>query len=95
MSKQKVPKRSCTLETRDRSRESGAPKVVSDLSMLPRRNQADFVICRWKYFLACYGCSFIPALVYLFVSTKSKGKVYGPALVSTGHNSEKQMLTLH
>ncbi|KAF6235973.1 hypothetical protein HO173_005601 [Letharia columbiana] len=35
----------------------------------------------WKYFLACYGCSFIPALVYLFVNTKSRGKIYGPALL--------------
>lgn len=35
----------------------------------------------WKYFLGCYGCSFIPALVYLFVNTKRRGKVYGPALL--------------
>lgn len=48
----------------------------------------------WKYFLACYGCSFIPALVYLFVNTKSRGKIYGPALVSTRYSSEKQSLTL-
>jgi len=35
----------------------------------------------WKYFVACYGCSFIPALAYLFVNTRKRGKVYGPALV--------------
>lgn len=35
----------------------------------------------WKYFLGCYGCSFIPALVYLFVNTKSRGRIYGPALL--------------
>ncbi|KAL9072509.1 MAG: hypothetical protein Q9161_003521 [Pseudevernia consocians] len=35
----------------------------------------------WKYFLGCYGCSFIPALVYLFINTKSRGKIYGPALL--------------
>ncbi len=49
----------------------------------------------WKYFLGCYGCSFIPALVYLFVNTKRRGKIYGPALVSTRHISEKQLLTLN
>ena len=36
----------------------------------------------WKYFIACYGASLIPALVYLFISTSDRGKVYGPALVS-------------
>ncbi|MCJ1451450.1 hypothetical protein MMC28_001787 [Mycoblastus sanguinarius] len=35
----------------------------------------------WKYFFGCYGCSFIPALVYLFASTKRQGKIYGPALL--------------
>lgn len=37
----------------------------------------------WKYFIACYGFSFIPALVYLFINVEGRGKVYGPALVST------------
>lgn len=37
----------------------------------------------WKYFLGCYGCSFLPALAYLFVNTKGRGKIYGPALVRT------------
>ena len=35
----------------------------------------------WKYFVACYGAAFIPATIYLFVDTESRGKVYGPALV--------------
>lgn len=33
---------------------------------------------KW-YFLACYGIPFIPALVYIFVSTKEKGRMYGNA----------------
>ena len=37
----------------------------------------------WKYFVACYGCSFVPALAYLFVNTKKRGRIYGGALVST------------
>lgn len=36
----------------------------------------------WKYFLLCYGLPFIPALVFLFIETKSNGKVYGDAVVS-------------
>ena len=35
----------------------------------------------WKYFLGCYGASSIPAVVYLFVSSRSRGRVYGPALL--------------
>ena len=36
----------------------------------------------WRYFMACYGFSFIPALAYLFINVEGRGKVYGPALVS-------------
>lgn len=35
----------------------------------------------WKYFLACYGVPFIPALTYLFVSSQERGKIYGGATV--------------
>ena len=35
----------------------------------------------WKYFIGCYGTSFIPATVYLFVKSKNRGRVYGDALV--------------
>ncbi|KAL9102954.1 MAG: hypothetical protein Q9163_001941 [Psora crenata] len=35
----------------------------------------------WKYFAGCYGVSFVPALVYLFVDTEGRGKVYGHALL--------------
>lgn len=35
-----------------------------------------------KYFLACYGISLIPAIVYIFIETKDRGKIYGPAVVS-------------
>jgi hypothetical protein len=36
----------------------------------------------WKYLLLCYGLPFIPAFVYLFVSSETRGKVYGDAVVS-------------
>lgn len=35
----------------------------------------------WKYFIFCYGVPFIPAFVFLFIDTKSRGKIYGPAIV--------------
>jgi len=36
----------------------------------------------WRYLLGCYGASFVPAFVYIFIDTKGRGKVYGPAIVS-------------
>ncbi|KAL8658762.1 MAG: hypothetical protein Q9226_000787 [Calogaya cf. arnoldii] len=35
---------------------------------------------KW-YLLGCYGASFVPALTFLFVSTKGRGKIYGPAVL--------------
>lgn len=36
----------------------------------------------WKYLVLCYGLPFIAALVMLFISTSSKGPIYGSATVS-------------
>ena len=35
----------------------------------------------WKYLLGCYGASFLPAFIYLFIETHARGKIYGPAIV--------------
>lgn len=34
-----------------------------------------------KYFVACYGISLIPAITFLFVETKDRGKIYGGAVL--------------
>lgn len=34
-----------------------------------------------RYLLACYGLPFIPAFIYLFISTNGRSKVYGSAVV--------------
>lgn len=48
----------------------------------------------WKYFLFCYGLPFVPALVLLFIGSKSRGRVYGPAVVSsTPFDSYQHCLT--
>lgn len=36
----------------------------------------------WRYLLCCYGIPFIPAFVFCFVESQSRGKVYGSAVVS-------------
>lgn len=33
------------------------------------------------YLLICYGLSFIPALVFIWVSDKERGHIYGPAII--------------
>ncbi|GES65641.1 cAMP receptor-like protein [Aspergillus terreus] len=35
----------------------------------------------WKYLLFCYGLPFIPAFVYFFVRSRSRGRVYGSAVL--------------
>lgn len=35
----------------------------------------------WKYVIGCYGLPFIPAFVYFFIHTPSRGPVYGSAIV--------------
>jgi hypothetical protein len=35
----------------------------------------------WKYVTLCYGLPFIPAFIYFFVRSQSRGKVYGSAIV--------------
>ena len=37
----------------------------------------------WKYAIMCYGVPFIPAFVYFFIKTDSKGPIYGSAVVSS------------
>lgn len=33
------------------------------------------------YLLICYGLSFVPAFVFLFISTSDRGPIYGPAII--------------
>ncbi|KAL8871371.1 MAG: hypothetical protein Q9174_002780 [Haloplaca sp. 1 TL-2023] len=40
------------------------------------------VLDKW-YLLGCYGAAFIPALTFLFIETDLRGRIYGPAVVSS------------
>ncbi|KAJ6109860.1 hypothetical protein N7486_002095, partial [Penicillium sp. IBT 16267x] len=35
----------------------------------------------WKYAVGCYGLPFIPAFIYFFIHTPTRGRVYGPAVI--------------
>jgi hypothetical protein len=51
------------------------------LSIFRRYNESQLRTLEWRYMTACYGISFIPAFVLLFIKSKARGKVYGSAVV--------------
>lgn len=34
-----------------------------------------------SYLLICYGLAFIPAFMFIFIDTRSRGPIYGPAII--------------
>jgi hypothetical protein len=46
------------------------------------------------YLLICYGLSFIPAFVFIFVTTNARGPLYGPAVIWCWINTEWDSLRL-
>ena len=48
-----------------------------------------------KYLLLCYGAAFIVAFVFIFVETKNRGKIYGPATVSRRDSVYVSLLMVH
>lgn len=53
------------------------------MTLFRKYNAQQLKTLEWKYNLMCYGLTFLIALVYLFIETKSRGKMYGPATVRT------------
>jgi hypothetical protein len=51
------------------------------LTFCRKYNQSDLRSLELKYGIFCYGAPFVPALVYLFINTPEKGKIYGSAVV--------------
>ncbi|MCJ1231532.1 hypothetical protein MMC12_008209 [Toensbergia leucococca] len=49
------------------------------MSLFRRYNVKQLKSLEWRYFVACYGVTFIIAFTYLFIDTQSKGRIYGPA----------------
>jgi len=38
-----------------------------------------------RYLIACYGLSFVPAFVFIFISNRSQGHIYGNAIIWVGN----------
>ncbi|KIW58872.1 hypothetical protein PV05_03365 [Exophiala xenobiotica] len=51
------------------------------LSFFHRYDATRLRTLEWRYLVACYGVPFLPALVFLFIDTPDKGKIYGDAVL--------------
>ncbi|KAL6715886.1 hypothetical protein ACLMJK_006847 [Lecanora helva] len=49
------------------------------MTLFRKYNAQQLKSLEWKYHLLCYGFPFLVALIYLFIDTPGKGKMYGPA----------------
>jgi len=51
------------------------------MTLFRKYNAQQLKSLEWKYHIMCYGVPFVIALVYIFIETPAKGKMYGPATV--------------
>jgi len=51
------------------------------MTLFRKYNAKQLKALEWRYHAMCYGLPFIVALVYLFIETPARGKMYGPATV--------------
>lgn len=51
------------------------------LTFFRKYNSEQLRRLEWKYVVLCYGLPLIPAFSYFFIRTRSRGKIYGAAIV--------------
>ena len=51
------------------------------LTLFKKYNAQQLKALEWRYHLMCYGGPLCVAVVYLFINTADRGKIYGPATV--------------
>ena len=56
------------------------------LTLFKKYNAHALKAQEWKYFLLCYGCTFLIAFALIFVNNSSRGKAYGSAVVRSPSN---------
>ncbi|CAF9909200.1 MAG: hypothetical protein ALECFALPRED_005408 [Alectoria fallacina] len=49
------------------------------MTLFRKYNAQQLKALEWRYHCMCYGVPFIVALIYVFIETPSRGKIYGPA----------------
>ena len=58
------------------------------LTLFKKYNAEDLKALEWRYILMAYGGPFVVAFIFLFVETKERGKIYGPAVVRESPRGE-------
>lgn len=51
------------------------------LTFFHKYNSEQLRCLEWKYVLCCYGLPLIPAVIFFFINTPTRGRVYGSAIV--------------
>lgn len=51
------------------------------LSIFRNYSVTDLRRLEWRYLMICYGIPLVPAIIYLPLETKGKGRMYGPATI--------------
>ncbi|KAI9823875.1 MAG: hypothetical protein M1832_002192 [Thelocarpon impressellum] len=64
------------------------------LTFFKKYDERQLRALEWKYFMGCYTIPAIPAFVFLFVKSTSRGKVYGPAVLWCWISKEWDVLRL-
>jgi hypothetical protein len=52
------------------------------LTFFHRYSASQLRSLEWKYLTLCYGIPFIPAIIFVFMTTPERGHIYGSAVVS-------------
>ncbi|KAE8358074.1 hypothetical protein BDV27DRAFT_169784 [Aspergillus caelatus] len=51
------------------------------LTMFHKYDASQLKRLEWRYFIFCYGIPFLPAVVFLFIKSEARGKIYGSAVL--------------
>ena len=61
------------------------------LTLFKKYNAQQLKALEWKYLLMAYGAPFVIAFTFIFIETKERGKIYGPAVVREVAHSKARL----
>ncbi len=63
------------------------------LTLFKKYNAQQLKSLEWRYHLMCYGGPLFVAVVYLFIDTTERGRIYGPATVSSSIERKEYLVS--
>jgi hypothetical protein len=61
------------------------------LTLFKKYNAQQLKALEWRYHVMCYGGPLFVALVYVFINTPERGRIYGPATVITALQANQHL----